>query len=228
MAEQQKDPYRVLLKTNKIPMSLIEDNKDALPEDGIRRHKAKMTIETEPFSETFGPKSQRKRVKLSVPDIASLAGETVSSFERFQDRQAEIRLLSGQAGFGSEHAEGVAVGDDGSLALAKEPVFRKGTRYVPRRPLALSISCGLLKLTGSYSKRIWNELYKVIDSSDVIFMVLDARDPLGTRCRGYVVPRIVLTANFADNFLVLRSTFERRLATSTWWYVDDSLQHLVP
>ncbi|XP_046565803.1 nucleolar GTP-binding protein 2-like [Haliotis rubra] len=32
------------------------------------------------------------------------------------------------------------------------------------------------------SKRIWNELYKVIDSSDVVVQVLDARDPLGTRC----------------------------------------------
>ncbi|KAJ2086703.1 GTPase required for pre-60S ribosomal subunit nuclear export and maturation [Coemansia sp. RSA 986] len=33
------------------------------------------------------------------------------------------------------------------------------------------------------SKRIWNELYKVIDSSDVVLHVLDARDPQGTRCR---------------------------------------------
>ncbi|MGL4348529.1 MAG: GTPase, partial [Chlamydiales bacterium] len=32
------------------------------------------------------------------------------------------------------------------------------------------------------SKRIWNELYKVIDSSDVIIHVLDARDPMGTKC----------------------------------------------
>eukprot|EP01053_Blabericola_migrator_P002950 Blabericola_migrator_1__2949@NODE_184_length_11839_cov_88_277438_g159_i0_p2_GENE_NODE_184_length_11839_cov_88_277438_g159_i0NODE_184_length_11839_cov_88_277438_g159_i0_p2_ORF_typecomplete_len511_score120_51NGP1NT/PF08153_12/8e33MMR_HSR1/PF01926_23/3_2e02MMR_HSR1/PF01926_23/2_9e14RsgA_GTPase/PF03193_16/1e11FeoB_N/PF02421_18/0_28FeoB_N/PF02421_18/1_8e06MnmE_helical/PF12631_7/2_8e03MnmE_helical/PF12631_7/0_00064IIGP/PF05049_13/0_0023GTP_EFTU/PF00009_27/0_28GTP_EFTU/PF00009_27/62AIG1/PF04548_16/1_5e len=32
------------------------------------------------------------------------------------------------------------------------------------------------------SKRIWGELYKVVDSSDVIVEVLDARDPLGTRC----------------------------------------------
>ncbi|RNC30461.1 GTPase, partial [Trypanosoma cruzi] len=31
------------------------------------------------------------------------------------------------------------------------------------------------------SNRIWNELYKVIDSSDVVLYVLDARDPLGTR-----------------------------------------------
>uniref|UniRef100_A0A1B6IAU4 Nucleolar GTP-binding protein 2 n=1 Tax=Homalodisca liturata TaxID=320908 RepID=A0A1B6IAU4_9HEMI len=32
------------------------------------------------------------------------------------------------------------------------------------------------------SRRIWNELYKVIDSSDVVINVLDARDPQGTRC----------------------------------------------
>lgn len=32
------------------------------------------------------------------------------------------------------------------------------------------------------SHRIWNELYKVIDSSDVVVHVLDARDPLGTKC----------------------------------------------
>ncbi|ELW63169.1 Nucleolar GTP-binding protein 2 [Tupaia chinensis] len=31
------------------------------------------------------------------------------------------------------------------------------------------------------SKRIWGELYKVIDSSDVVVQVLDAGDPMGTR-----------------------------------------------
>jgi len=33
------------------------------------------------------------------------------------------------------------------------------------------------------SKRIWSELYKVIDSSDVIIQILDSRNPNGTRCR---------------------------------------------
>jgi len=32
-----------------------------------------------------------------------------------------------------------------------------------------------------HSKRLWGELYKVLDSSDVVIQVLDARDPIGTR-----------------------------------------------
>lgn len=48
---------------------------------------------------------------------------------------------------------------DGWTQVAKDAIFHKGQ-----------------------SKRIWNELYKVIDSSDVIIQVLDARDPMGTRC----------------------------------------------
>jgi nuclear GTP-binding protein len=31
------------------------------------------------------------------------------------------------------------------------------------------------------SQRIWEELYKVLDASDVVVQVIDARDPMGTR-----------------------------------------------
>lgn len=41
---------------------------------------------------------------------------------------------------------------------------------------------GNIKMKAGQSKRIWEELYKVIDSSDVLVVVLDARDPMGTRC----------------------------------------------
>lgn len=36
-------------------------------------------------------------------------------------------------------------------------------------------------MAAGQSKRIWNELHKVVDSSDVLLQVLDARDPMGTR-----------------------------------------------
>lgn len=36
-------------------------------------------------------------------------------------------------------------------------------------------------LKAGQSKRIYNELFKVIDSSDVVLQVLDVRDPMGTR-----------------------------------------------
>lgn len=37
------------------------------------------------------------------------------------------------------------------------------------------------RLRAGQSKRIWEELYKVLDASDVVCVVLDARDPMGTR-----------------------------------------------
>ena len=37
-------------------------------------------------------------------------------------------------------------------------------------------------ITYGQSRRIFSELHKVMDSSDVICTVLDARDPMNTRC----------------------------------------------
>jgi len=57
-------------------------------------------------------------------------------------------------GADKDRVDGVA----GDRVEARHSVFDKGT-----------------------SKRIWGELYKVLDSSDVVVQVLDARDPAGTR-----------------------------------------------
>ncbi|KAK4447598.1 NUC091 domain-containing protein [Podospora aff. communis PSN243] len=158
IAEKDKDPYSVLLKSNKLPMSLIRDG----PQDAMKKHEAKMTIESEPFSDTFGPKAQRKRPKVSFNSIDDLAANTEKSLETYHARVEEIKFLNGQSGSSAtpELADGYVEEEDFSVSLAKEAIFSKGQ-----------------------SKRIWNELYKVIDSSDVILHVLDARDPLGTRCR---------------------------------------------
>ena len=151
VAERTADPYQVLLKTNKLPMGLIRDGSTI---DGIKQHQAKIAVESAPFNETFGPKSQRKRVKLGVGSLEDLVDETVRMEEGYLERLEENKLLSGQLTDQSKS------GEEGELTSAREPIFSKGQ-----------------------SKRIWNELYKVIDSSDVVIHVLDARDPEGTRCR---------------------------------------------
>lgn len=155
MAERASDPYQVLLKTNKLPMSLIRDGQG---KNGLKQHQAKIAVESSPFGETFGPKAQRKRVKLGVGSLEDLAGETVKMHDTYLDRLEQAKLLSGTSGV--EDQAGEAAPEEATLSTAREPVFSKGQ-----------------------SKRIWNELYKVIDSSDVVIHVLDARDPLGTRCR---------------------------------------------
>ena len=156
MAERASDPYQVLLKTNKLPMSLIRDGQG---KNGIKEHQAKIAVEASPFRDTFGPKSQRKRVKLGVSSLEDLAGETDKSHDTYLERLEQQKLLSGRSGE-EELAGEDTMAEDGGIASAREAIFSKGQ-----------------------SKRIWNELYKVIDSSDVVIHVLDARDPLGTRCR---------------------------------------------
>ncbi|EKD13630.1 uncharacterized protein L3040_005118 [Drepanopeziza brunnea f. sp. 'multigermtubi'] len=157
MAERASDPYSVLLKSNKLPMSLIRDGEG---KNGIKQHQAKMTVEASPFSDVFGPHAQRKRVKIGVSSLEDLAEQSVANHDIYLERLEQAHLLSGNSMEDREAIGESAIPDHGYASSAKEAIFNKGQ-----------------------SKRIWNELYKVIDSSDVVIHVLDARDPIGTRCR---------------------------------------------
>lgn len=158
---QSKDPYSYLLKQNKLPMSLINDNKGKERVDGLLQHAAKIKIEGEKFGDTFGPKAQRKRPKLAVGSIEDMAAASNKDLSTYDDKRREEALLTGQVlDEQPDNHEAQFRPDEGELTTAREPIFSKGQ-----------------------SKRIWNELYKVIDSSDVVIHVLDARDPMGTRNR---------------------------------------------
>ncbi|KAB8239602.1 NUC091 domain-containing protein [Aspergillus alliaceus] len=156
VAERAADPYQVLLKTNKLPMSLIRDGQGV---NGLKQHQAKMAIETSPYGDTFGPKAQRKRVKLGVSSLEDFAGETAKMHDAYVEKTDHEIHADGSLAVSGDVS---AAQDDAhtTTATAIESVFSKGQ-----------------------SKRIWNELYKVIDSSDVVIHVIDARDPEGTRCR---------------------------------------------
>ncbi|XP_033278009.1 nucleolar GTP-binding protein 2 isoform X1 [Orcinus orca] len=130
-----KDPYKVVMKQSKLPMSLLHDR--------IRPHNSKVHIlDTESFETTFGPKAQRKRPNLFASDMQSLIENAEVSTESY-DQGKDRDLVAEDTGVRNE---------------AQEEIYKKGQ-----------------------SKRIWGELYKVIDSSDVVVQVLDARDPMGTR-----------------------------------------------
>ncbi|XP_032565685.1 nucleolar GTP-binding protein 2 isoform X2 [Chiroxiphia lanceolata] len=135
METVMKDPYRVVMKQRKLPMSLFHDR--------IKPHTSRVHIlDTETFETTFGPKSQRKRPTLSASDVQALVENAEASSESY-DQDKDRDLVTEDTGVRDE---------------AQEEIFKKGQ-----------------------SRRIWGELYKVIDSSDVVVQVLDARDPMGTR-----------------------------------------------
>jgi len=141
MGEKSKDPYTVVMRSMKLPMGLLNDPfKNARPD----------LLQTSNFSEAFGPKSQRKKPKLShtsdVETLLSHVAAAQSSYDAARDPNQHQPL---------ELTRSVQLKD-----ASGQKLFEKGQ-----------------------SKRIWNELYKVIDSSDVVVQVLDARDPMGTRCR---------------------------------------------
>nr|CAB3250084.1 nucleolar GTP-binding protein 2-like [Phallusia mammillata] len=129
-----KDPYQMILKPSKLPMSLLHDRAKT-----SRVH----ILDTESFESTFGKKSKRKRPNIAVADLSELNAKIATSTEAYD----------------ADKDEDLVRDSDGTHEIAAAFYNNAGQ-----------------------SRRIWNELYKVLDCSDVVIEVLDARDPMGTRC----------------------------------------------
>ncbi|KAF8146442.1 NUC091 domain-containing protein [Mycena galopus ATCC 62051] len=146
LSTKKDDPYSVLLRRNKLPMALLDDA--AKSKLGKRPH----IVEVEPFSDTFGPKAQRKRPRIEAGSFDELSKLGAAA----EEEAAGVALENGT---GTIERLASSIVEPQTHADYHEPIYAKGT-----------------------SRRIYGELYKVIDSSDVILHILDARDPLGTMC----------------------------------------------
>lgn len=124
MKEKASDPYSVLLKSNKLPMQLIKDGDGV---NGMKQHGAKMAVESSPYSDTFGPKAQRKRVKLNASTVEDLAEESVKSHDNYLERLENAKLLSGNRDEADSVGEALKP-NDGFIASQPEAIFTKGQR----------------------------------------------------------------------------------------------------
>ena len=113
-------------------MSLIRDGQD---KNGLKQHQAKIEVESNPFGNTFGPKAQRKRVKLSVNSWEDLAGESAKLYDEYEDRLDEAYCLAGNGVRDDQEPPNGLDEEHPNTATANEPVFSKGK-----------------------SRRIWNEV----------------------------------------------------------------------
>ena len=115
-------------------MSLIRNGQDDNSVNGLKQHAAKIAVEGTPFRDVFGKDSRRKRVKLDVSGMEDMAQKYERAENDYNQRKQEETEL--QRADGEEET-----GYDASaeLSTAREAIFSKGQ-----------------------SKRIWNELYKVV------------------------------------------------------------------
>ncbi|KAJ1449568.1 P-loop containing nucleoside triphosphate hydrolase protein [Pelagophyceae sp. CCMP2097] len=164
MRTVQENPYAVVLRRKKVPMGLLSTKDDGNDDDGgagsAKARRADL-LGQEPYDRAFAKGRSQKRPKLPAAVAAALGGgasglEAIAASAR--QRYGDYEELWDGRGADARSTIAEAV-DTSSRDEKRDELYTKGQ-----------------------SRRIWGELYKVLDCSDVVIHVLDARDPQGTTC----------------------------------------------
>ncbi|KAF7457928.1 Nucleolar GTP-binding protein 2 [Cryptosporidium felis] len=151
-----KDPFSVVLKRSKVPVSLLTNEPDKV--NNYKSSNSRL-LTIEPYNKTFGKGHERRkrpRIVYQFDNLGDFAGNIERTNQNYRSNlhsETKSKRLKNSIYETDGEFQGFELMNDDS-------VLKKGT-----------------------SRRIWQELYKVIDSSDIIIHVLDSRDPEGTRCR---------------------------------------------
>eukprot|EP00527_Entomoneis_sp_CCMP2396_P006564 CAMPEP_0198142496 /NCGR_PEP_ID=MMETSP1443-20131203/5263_1 /TAXON_ID=186043 /ORGANISM="Entomoneis sp., Strain CCMP2396" /LENGTH=626 /DNA_ID=CAMNT_0043805515 /DNA_START=79 /DNA_END=1959 /DNA_ORIENTATION=+ len=189
MTTSVADPYSVVLKRKKVPMGLLHEAAEY-----TAGNKKAALLEQEPFERAFGKKSLRKKVKLDQLFV----GRTVHGVKN--KIKADVFTGEGQASVVErpDDEKDASAGYAALMSTAKkshdtyqeinsqegivpwgrdtniEKTEGEGIDWRHERKADLFLK--------GQSKRIWGEFFKVVDCSDVVLHVIDARNVPGTRC----------------------------------------------
>jgi len=182
MTEKVADPYSVVLKRKKLPMGLLQDAAELSTNNGL--------LANEPFDHAFGSKSRRKRVKLdqylearntsasSKPQATTPAGGSAQVVPQAPDSDAGGYGALLKAAQESNKAYEEINTREGIVPWGRDSNIEKkegeGVDWVKEKKDDLFLK--------GQSKRIWAEFFKVVDCSDVVLHIIDARNVPGTRC----------------------------------------------
>ncbi|KAL3919831.1 MAG: hypothetical protein SGILL_003556 [Bacillariaceae sp.] len=194
MTEKVADPYSVVLKRKKLPMGLLREaaDREAPPSQAL--------LDQEPFGHAFGSKSTRKRVKLDQLMLARIDKDPKQEEqEKAKGGRAQVvQNYNNNNDGGDEQDGGEANAYSKLLQVAKTSHETYQTRNSREGIVPWGRDSNLERKEGEnvdwrhekkddlflkgQSKRIWGEFFKVVDCSDVVLHVIDARNVPGTRC----------------------------------------------
>ena len=196
MSSSMADPYSVVVKRKQLPMGLLRD----AAEQAKAGKSSSGLLASEPFEHAFGGKSRRKRVKVEqymVARASKLDDEGGGDGGGEDDDPARPRG-GGMAEPVDAPPDDEASGYAALLAAAQKSqgTYTKVNDRVGIVPWGKDTNLTRTEGEGvdwvhakkddlfnkGQSKRIWGEFYKVVDCSDVILHVIDARNVPGTRC----------------------------------------------